>query len=322
MTQAQLLDQEKAIKTSLDPHLEEAGIKPQAIRQAFGQVAQVGERVSGKSTLAEPKQPFGFAKAGDISLTKPLSNFGTIGSGLRDIAAGRYFSAKPTDVALREAFRTGGEKPDFGALRPQTIRQPLQLPSETAANAAFRMGGGPTTLEATEGQQGIPHFEKSIRQGQIPRPTAALPANASAGEAQPMLRYGTPYIEPPESTSIRTMPPRQNLQLPANASPGETRPYIAYRPAPPAGETTRIVPSRLERLQMQGNPLPSTGGIRGQLPAPNVPTPSPEPTSAHVFPAGSAFRNQPMETPVYPPGSAFRQKIAPFDIEEYLKGQQ
>src|SRR5208282_4918313 len=42
MTQAQLLDREKAVQGALDPHWEQAGIDAKQIRQTFGQVAQVG----------------------------------------------------------------------------------------------------------------------------------------------------------------------------------------------------------------------------------------------------------------------------------------
>jgi hypothetical protein len=323
-TQAEVIQREKQVQQALDPHLEEAGVDPKLIRKTFGQVARIGDTVAGRTTAAEPKEAFGFSKLKDVSLTKPLSNIPLAGSIARDVAAGRYLSANPTDVAIREAFRTAGPKPDFRAPASAmpNVTPPRQLPASTSTNAQFRMGGGPTTLEATEGQNGIPHFERTIRTGQAPPAQAALPATAGGGETQPMIRYGRPYVEPPESTSIRTMPPQPHLQLPAMASRGETRPYIAYRPAPAPGETTRIIPTRPQRLEMQGQPLPSSGSIRGLLPAPDVPAPSPEPTTAHIYPAGSAFRGQPMETPVYPPGSAFRQKIAPFDIDAYLRGQQ
>src|SRR5208282_2712683 len=110
------------------------------IRQTFGQVAQVGSRISGKSTLAETKQPYGFSRLGDVSLTKPFSNIPLAGGIAKDIAAGRYFSAKPTDVALREAFRGGGPKPDFRApvtSMPPFENKPLALPSSTIPNAGY-----------------------------------------------------------------------------------------------------------------------------------------------------------------------------------------
>lgn len=130
-----------------------------------------------------------------------------------------------------------------------------------------------------------------------------------------MLRYARPYIEP-EPQGIRTPVPAQLHGLPAVASEGEARPMLGNYRAP--GDTTRVVPSRLERLQTQGEPLPSTPGIRGLLPAPAVPTPSLEPTIAPVFPPGSQFRNI-QETPYYPPASQFRAKLPEFDIEEYLR---
>jgi hypothetical protein len=294
LNQAQMLQRERAVQNALDPVLRDAGIQPKAIRQAFGQVSQIGEKVSGKSTLAEAKQPYGLSKLQNVSLTKPLSNVPLAGDIARDIAAGRYWSAKPTDVALREAFRPNAAKPDFGAYQPQR-----------------QLGSGY--------QFGAPHLTKPTFTTPSPNaPRGFLPPQATEGEARPMLRYARPYLEP-EPQGIRTPAPQKNLALPPKASAGEAGPYIAYRPTPPPGEMTRVIPSRLERLNMQQG-APSSSGVRGLLPAPFVPTPEPEPTLAHVFPAGSAFRGNP-ETPVYPPGSAFRAKVPKgFNFDEHLEG--
>jgi hypothetical protein len=337
MTQAQLLDREKAVQSALDPHLEQAGIDPKLIRQTFGQVADIGSKVAGKSTIIEPNKPYGFAKLGDLSLTKPLSNIPTIGSAARDVAAGRYWSASPTDVGIREGFRNAGPKPDFRApytSMPPFEQPPRQLPASTIGNAEFSSGGGPRTLEPSEGQAGIPHMGPSVTPP--PRPTLSLPETASTGQ-----RYIKPYVEPPEPSTIRPMPPQKFPALPAQASPGETQPYIAHRtvPAGVSGESTRIAPAQFlppsqplpSRIRIASPPLPEgaegpTQGLRtaphGLLPGGFEPVPAPAAQPLHIYPGGSAYRNLGVDLPEYPAGSQFRAKVPPFNLEEYLKGQQ
>src|SRR5579884_240944 len=131
LTQADLLNQERAIKDALDPELESVGIKPQLIRRIHGNISQVGQRVSGKSTLAEPSKPFGFGRIRNIKFGQPRSWLGEPLQGLRDLASGRpWWSGKPTDVFIREAFGTGGEKPDFGMVSLPQIKGLLQAPMQ------------------------------------------------------------------------------------------------------------------------------------------------------------------------------------------------
>ena len=119
MSQAELLDREKAVQAALDPRLQEAGIDPQAIRQQFGQLKTIEGRIAGRSTLAEKPQPYGFGKMANLSIEHPLQAPAQILSGARDLVAGRpLWSGKPTDISLREAFRPGGEKPNFGEFKP------------------------------------------------------------------------------------------------------------------------------------------------------------------------------------------------------------
>jgi hypothetical protein len=189
MTQAQLLDREKAIQQSLDPYLEKAGIDPKIIRKTFGQVSQIGSRASGKSTLAEKPQPFGFGKMTNLSIEHPLQAPAQILSGARDLVAGRpLWSGKPTDIALQEAFRTGGEKPNFGAYRAGP--PPLQLEANVPGNAPYgeNYSVGPTAP--------IEHIEHPIRVTPPPPTFRALPAETQASEPQPMIRYARPYVEP------------------------------------------------------------------------------------------------------------------------------
>lgn len=125
LNQAQALAKEAAVKAALDPELASTGIDPKAIRKAFGQVSEVGGKLSGKSTLIEKPQPYGIGKIGsaisNIDIAHPLSvlkPLGAVGSGVRDIIAGRpLISGKLTDVALKDAFAKSGPKPDFGSVR-------------------------------------------------------------------------------------------------------------------------------------------------------------------------------------------------------------
>lgn len=143
MSQSELLSREKAVQSALDPRLQEAGIDPQEIRKTFGQVSQVGGRISGKSTMAEKTQPYGFGKMTDIDLKSPKTWLGKPIEGMRDIVAGRpLWSGKPTDINLREAFRSGGDKPSFGkfdpnakitSIPPSFMADPNWSPSESPA---------------------------------------------------------------------------------------------------------------------------------------------------------------------------------------------
>jgi hypothetical protein len=210
LSQAQLLARERAVQNSLDPVLRQAGIDPKAIRRTFGQVTQIGERISGKSTLAETKQPYGFGKIANLSLEHPLQAPEQILSGLRDLVAGRpIWSGRPTDISLREAFRSGGPKPNFGAYAPGP--PPLQLAANVPGNAPYGedYSVGPTAP-----------LDRPVRVPPPPAVPSLLPA--TAGESHPMLRY----VEPPEPSTIRPMPPRQFPALPANASPGAVQPMI------------------------------------------------------------------------------------------------
>jgi hypothetical protein len=330
--------------------------------------------VSGKSTLAETPQRYGFAKAADLSLTKPLSNISTVGSGLRDIAAGRYFSAKPTDVAIRDAFRMSGPAPDFRApvsAMPRYERPALRLEANVPGNAEVGQPGIGGGLLPHEGQAGIPippagtvtpaprslrglpastapgfaewqqGFERTFNKPPTPRDIDVYAETHPSPEAQPMIRYRRPYVEPPEPSTIRPMPPQKFPALPQAASAGEVQPYIAHRSiaSGPSGEATRIAPPQFmapseplpSALRIAGKPLPEgaegpTQGIRtaprGLLNGGFGPNEVPPATRVEVFPAGSAHRGLPVDgTQMYPPGSQFRPKIAPFDIDEYLRNQ-
>jgi hypothetical protein len=202
LNQAQLLQREQDVKAALDPHLEAAGIDPGAIRKTFSQLSTVEGRVQGRSTIAEKPQPYGFAKLKDLSITKPLSNIGTIADAGRDVAAGRYLSAKPTDVAIREGFRTGGAKPDFRApstsIPPYEI-PPKQLPSTTIPNA--------DVSAAPKGYLGVGP-QPSIREPIIPqqRTLPQLPSITTPGEVMPKIEVARP-LPAPAPNDLHIYPP-------------------------------------------------------------------------------------------------------------------
>jgi hypothetical protein len=317
MNQADLLAREKAVQAALDPHLEQAGIDPKAIRGTFGNVAQVGGRLSGKSTLAEASQPYGFGKMAKIDLAHPLQTPQNIASGVRDLVAGRpWWSGKPTDVNLSEAFRTGGPKPDFRA--PASAMPWETPPKQLEANVPGNAGYGDIDRGS---MAGIPHPGPQVPPA--PRVFAQLPETGS--EPNWMRRY----VEPPEPSTIRPMPPEVFKQLPERASPGETQPYIAHRTIErgPSGELTRVAPPEFLR---PSEPMPMARTVspsgevrtvpRALLPEKTFPdnTPPPE-TLTHAFPAGSEFRGNP-ETPYYPAASAFRAKMPTkgFNFDEHV----
>ena len=191
MNQADLLAREKAVQSALDPHLAEAGIDPKLIRGTFGDVAQVGGRLSGKSTLAEPSQPYGFGRMLNMRIDNPRSWLGEPAQGVRDLAAGRpLWSGKPTDINIREAFRSGGPKPDFRApasAMPRYTQPFARLEANVPGNAGYG--------EIDRGSMsGIPHPGPVVTPA--PRVFARLPEITTPGEVQPMVRYAKPYVEP------------------------------------------------------------------------------------------------------------------------------
>jgi len=185
MTQAQLLQQEQAIKDALDPHLESAGIKPADIRKVYGQIAQIGQRVSGKSTVAETPQPYGLGKIASLNIKQPLQAPAQVLSGIRDLVAGRpLYSGSPTDVNLREAFRNAGPKPDLGDFDPKTQEVPIapanrQLPS-TAGSPYEIPNPYPTPM--TPGESTAALMQRLRQQSQLRLARQAQPFQLPASQ--------------------------------------------------------------------------------------------------------------------------------------------
>ena len=200
MSQADLLARESAVKAHLDPALEQLGLKPGEIRKTFGSIAQIGSKVSGKSNIIEPQQPYGFSKLKDISITKPLSNIPTILGAGRDIAAGRYMSASPIDTGIREGFRNAGPKPDLGTYQPPAIRGQI-------GPGAIRMGAPPEMHGPPEGYQPPPfyHDTDAMRTGRLLN-------------APPIQLGGTVENRPTSTFRYDTTPMRKGNILPPGVS--------------------------------------------------------------------------------------------------------
>lgn len=194
MTAAQLLERERAIQSALDPELAKTGIDPKAIRKAFGQVSEVGRRASGKTTVAETAQPSGFGKIAKLDVAKPLQAPPEILSGLRDLLAGRpAWEMKPTDVNIREGFRAGGEKPNFGRVTTTGYGPPPRA----LLTAGAREMPAPEYDGTVEGYRPPPIDAATtpIRTGRLlsapPRPMEAPPYDASSDAKPPAYRRDT-----------------------------------------------------------------------------------------------------------------------------------
>lgn len=161
--QAELQARYDAVKDAMTPHLDSTGIDSRLIRQQDAQVAATNARVAGRTTLPEETKPYGFARLGDlakfgngsgIDLLAPVKAVGSIG---KDIAAGRYWSERPTDVNIREGFRLAGPKPNLGWPQPNlTAAKPLGLPAPP-----IMLGDGDPFVHPLD-QVPIPQFSKPL----------------------------------------------------------------------------------------------------------------------------------------------------------------
>jgi len=210
LSQADSLAREKAIKSALFPELSKYGIDPQGIMKDYGSLSRIGNQIEGRSTLLEKPQAYGFAKAANpfeltkgVELTKPstyvkpLSNLADAG---KDIAAGRYWTASPTDVGIRQGFANAGPKPDFGRYTPFQPMGQLEAP-------AIELGSAPEVGGTPEGYRppNFYHDTTAMRTGRL--------LNA------PPIELGG-AVEGPKGTAFRydTTPMRQGRILPSSVS--------------------------------------------------------------------------------------------------------
>lgn len=237
MNQAELLERERAVTSALDPELSKLGIDPQAIRGSFGAVSRIGNQISGKSTLLEKPQPYGFGKMVDIRLDNPKTWLGKPVEGVRDLIAGRpLFKGSPTDVGISEGFRTAGPKPDLGSFTPPQsqkllgtsipgkpynppfVKQPIVTPSP--AQTPFRLPGTASDGDV-QPMLGIRADAHPGVAGDFSR-TRVVP---SGGE---LTRMGGTTL-PPETKGLTLSAGPQLLRLPSTAGAGEVQPMIGVR---------------------------------------------------------------------------------------------
>ena len=224
LNQADLLARQNAIEGAMDPHIMGAGIDSPLIRQTYGQVARVGDKFAGRWTPAEKPTPMGFGRLTNVDILNPRTWLGQPAQGVRDLLAGRpWWSGNAGDVGVSEAFRTGGPKPDFRApisAMPAWENPPRLLESNVPGNAPFGEEPYPGSMN------GI-NERNPIRVPAEPPTRPLLPSATDAGEAQPMIRYATPYAEPYDP-GLRPFSPPEYL--------APSRPYQPpLIPKPPQG---------------------------------------------------------------------------------------
>lgn len=211
---AELTKRDAAIKGAIDPELRKTGIDPGKIRQTFGGVKGIEASVSGRSTLTETPRKYGFGKMGNIQLTRPSTWIGQPLSGVRDLVAGRpLFSGAPTDVAVREGFRTGGEKPNLAPFAPTIQQRPIRGllgPGATPLGMSDEPLTGPSAPQPTD---------LGIRASRL-----GLQLPERAGASRPLI---TPLrmdpIEPPTTPMPTRFPLAENRQLPPAGGTGGPR---------------------------------------------------------------------------------------------------
>lgn len=230
LTQAGLLQEEAAIKSALDPHLRSAGIDPEAIRKSFGQVSSIGGRVAGKTTVGEAPIPTGFGRMTDIKLDNPRSWIGEPVRGVRDIFAGRpLWSANPTDLNIREAFRAGGPKPNFTT---PIAAAPRQLPRGPIFAEAPATGGGGETMP--------PEYSRTTRAQRTGRLLGSGPI-----ELPGRITSEAPAYTPTSRAE------RMGLLLPEEAS-GKT--LLGYQPEMSGGERVAALMHELRKSPQRALP--------------------------------------------------------------------
>lgn len=161
----------------------------------------MGSNVLGRTTLREGA-PSGFGRMLNVRIDRPRTWLGEPARGFRDLFAGRpRWTARPSDVDIREAFRAGGEKPNLGQVIPQNrLRLPASVPLREGEHTGDWQFGVPNEPQVTP----------------RPRVFAALPAESGGGEVQPMVWERAPShpgacigIRSGTSASVRLCPDRR-----------------------------------------------------------------------------------------------------------------
>lgn len=246
---ADLTKRDAAIKAAIDPELRKTGIDPQLIRNTFGGVRGVQSAVEGRSTLTDSR-PSGFGKMADkFNLLKPGQSLQGLGSGARDVLAGRpLFSGSPTDIAVKEGFRIGGDKPNLTPFPPTIQQNPLR----------GLLGAGPLITPPSLGEsyaRGIPAEVSPLAENrQLP------PAGSTAGPRTvlPKSQFG---ISVPEGGFKSPPYTGQRLLPAAPALPTEyTGPNSAIRGGLPSEPLEKVNRSAEPMTSVQRDP--KTGQFR------------------------------------------------------------
>lgn len=252
-----LTDRYAQITSELDPAIKSQGIDPKRTRAAFGAVKGVEKRFEGRSTLLENK-PSGLQKMAGVDITKPETLVGAPASGARDIVAGRgWWNQKPTDVQVREGFRTAGPKPDL-TVQPQPPARGLPPgPLVTPPPGTIPPSGTPPAVAATSRAQ---------RLGLILPENVPVRPELPAGHTEPTAPGTVHYGEaPPAAPATATEPPSgQTPNRRIVRDPATGRMKVQYLTSS-GGEIVRDVPAAKEAV----TPLqrdPKTGRMlpRGQ----------------------------------------------------------
>jgi hypothetical protein len=255
MTQAELLQRQQDVQNALYPHLEETGINPREIMSRYSNVAQVGSKVAGKSTLNETPQKYGIGRATNLSIKEPLKAPVEVGLGLRDILAGRpLWSGSPTDIGIREAFRPGVPTPNLGKFTPPAVSvgqvQPARprLESNVPANADFTSpvdtGSYPARPTVVTPQP------VQVRQ----LPAQAGPTSSGEPSGQPAPSY-PPLNEPTAQLNVNAGTPRPaQEEIPQRTIQVNPQGQAAIqRPALPAPETHAFSQKAWQAQHPNGN---------------------------------------------------------------------
>jgi hypothetical protein len=129
LNQADLINEQKAIRSKLFPAAEDAGVKASEINKTYGALKSVEKSVAGKNTDLVPNEPMGVGRIRNLSIKQPFKAIDEILPALRDINQGRFWSGNPVDLGIRDTFANAGPKPDLGQYEPLPR---LQLPAQAS----------------------------------------------------------------------------------------------------------------------------------------------------------------------------------------------
>lgn len=287
-TPAGLLDEQGAIEGLLDERMRREGLNSPLLRKTWGNVEGLERLTSGRNLLTEEPKRYGFGRmAEDLSLN-PRKSLSGISAGLEDIAAGRpLWKGKPTDVGIREGFRSGGEKPTFKTTTipepsgPETAPPgPSGPPPPVPPQFAVEGTGRPTNANITSRgraasaqvtQLPTEHHGEGDYAGLLPGPPAPFvppaprPPVPQVGGPPPV---GFPPAMPNQMWTGRSTPPAPTWSLPVEGQPATVAP-----PAPPA-----IPSNRTGATLSPSGPSPAASGT--PTPASSSPPPPLPPVPA------------------------------------------